>query len=317
MSTEEGKHEKTTPPRRAEERFRLDLTREIGKVDEERGLVWMVLTPDPRRYIKIEREEEGQWFLDKYFNTVFNLNDFVHSAKGLPIYASGRTVESADEYASERKTAVLSELETGEYVAPVQPARPHEPLELPDERDIAFLSVDICGSTALRQQDPVAFETAHRILVQELGATVGQFQGSILKATGDGFIGFVDMPSINTLADSTIDLGGTLLHVLHGAVNPALEARGLPALSVRIGADFGPARIREVRVPLTGYSAPEVTSDALNRAVKIEQSCEPDTFRIGYDLYRLGHVQWLERCHVVPFDSRTVGIPDYQVFEVR
>lgn len=316
MSIERGKVPEKLP-RRAEERFRLDLTQEIAKIDEESGMVWMVLTPDPRRYDKIERAEEGQWYLDKYFNTVFNLNDFVQSAKGLPIYASERTVESADEYASQRKSAVLSELESGEYVPPPQLARPHEALELLNERDIAFITVDICGSTALRQRNASAFEAAHKILVQELGATVGQFQGSILKATGDGFIATVDMPSVNTLADSTIDLGGTLLHVLHGAVNPALEAKGLPRLSVRIGADFGPARIREVKVPLTGYVTPEVTSDALNRAVKIEQSCERDTFRIGYDLYRLGHVQWLERSHQVPFDGRTVGIPDYQVFEVR
>jgi class 3 adenylate cyclase len=317
MSGEESKDPKARRPRRAEERFRLDLTQEIVKIDEETRTFWAVLKPDPRRYSKIEREEEGDWYLDKYFNTVFDLRAFAHAAPGVPIYTSERTVDSAEEYATERRSAVLSELQNGEYVAPAQPARAHKSLDLADERDLAFISVDICGSTALRQEDAVAFETAHRILVQELGATVGQFQGAILKTTGDGFIGFIDMPSFNTLADSAVDLGGTLLHVLHGAVNPALRAEGLPSLSVRIGADFGPAQIREVRVPLTGYSVPEVTSDALNRAVKIEQSCDPDTFRIGYDLYRLAHVQWLERCHAVNFDGKSVGIPGYEVFEVR
>lgn len=317
MSGEEDEGEKGRPPPRAEERFRLDLIQDIVKIDEEKKMFWAILKPDPRRYSKIEREEKGQWYIDNYFNTVFNLEDFVSSETGMPIYTSERTVDSAEDYATERRSAVLSELQNGEYVAPTQPARAHKSLELTEERDLAFISVDICGSTALRQKEPNAFETAHRILVQELGATVGQFQGTILKTTGDGFIGFIDMPSFNTLADSAVDLGGTLLHVLHGAVNPALQAKGLPTLSVRIGADFGPARIREVRVPLTGYSVPEVTSDALNRAVKIEQSCERDTFRIGYDLYRLTHVQWLERCHAVDFDGKSVGIPGYEVFEVR
>lgn len=154
-------------------------------------------------------------------------------------------------------------------------------------------------------------------MLRELGSTVGQFQGSILKATGDGFIAFLDFRGFTVKVDSTIDLCGTMLQVLQSGINPAIEKAGLEPLSIRVGADYGPAVVRELRVPLTGFSALEATSDALNRAVKIEQSCAPNTVRLGFDLYRLAHVQWLERCQKAEFDGEKVGIPEYEVFELR
>jgi len=277
----------------------------------------MAMKPDPRRYVPLDREG-GTWFLDKYFQTAFRLEDFVEAPMaGVPIYASGRTLDSATEYAAERIVAVERELETGEYTAPSQKARPHADLSSADEeRDIAFVSLDICGSTAYRKRDPKGFDTAFRIMLQDR-SVVGQFQGSILKITGDGFIAFLDFPGFCVQVDSTVDLCGSMLEVLHSAVNPAIVKAGLEPLSVRIGADYGPAIVREFSVPTTGFAAPDVTSDALNRAVKIEQSCEPNTVRLGFDLYRLAHVQWLERCHRVEFDGSKVGIPEYEVFELH
>jgi class 3 adenylate cyclase len=318
MSENDSETQEQRPIPRAAEKVRLDMAQQVISIDEESRIVRLRGEPDPRRYDRIERNEPGTWYLDRYFNTAFRLEDFAEQMGGLPVYASDRTVDSASEYATERRAAVQRELQTGEYVAPTQGAKPHAVLSPADEeRDMAFVSVDICGSTAYRRRDPQGFETAYRIFLQELGSTVGQFQGSILKATGDGFIAFLDFPGFCVLVDSTFDLCGTMLHILHEAVNPAVEEAGLQPLSVRIGADYGPAVVREVRVPITGFRAPEVTSDALNRAVKIEQSCQPNTYRIGYDLYRLAHVQWLERCHKVEFDGSVVGIPDYEVFEVR
>jgi class 3 adenylate cyclase len=111
-------------------------------------------------------------------------------------------------------------------------------------------------------------------------------------------------------------MGGTMLHVLHRALNPALQTRGLSPLNIRIGADYGEATISELAVPLTGFAAKEVASDALNRAVKIEEACNPNEFRIGRALYELIHVQWLERASEVPFDGAQVGIPGYQAYRM-
>lgn len=304
--------------KRAAARCRMDFLQEVISYDRETGRMEARMLPDPRRHVQIERNnEDGTWFLDRYLNEAVRLEDLAESFDGLPIYGSGRTVSSASEYAKERRSALERELETGDYTPPRQSGRPHSMLLAEEERDVSFISLDICGSSKYRKRDPEGFERAYDILLRELGSTVGQFQGSILKVTGDGFISFIDVPSFTVLADSTVDLCGTMLHVLHSGVNPAISRAGLEPFSVRIGADYGPASVRQLSVPLTGYASTEVSSDALNRAVKIEQSCEPNSIRIGYDLYRIVHVQWLERCEQVDFPSSTVGIEDYPVYRLR
>lgn len=304
--------------RRAAVKCRLDMIREVLSVDEEKRIAHVRMLPDPRRYSRIERDERGTWYLDQYLNEAFRLEDFADSLEGLPVYGSNRTIESATDYATERRAALASEIATGNHIPPRQGAKPHTTLAATeDERDIAFISLDICNSTQYQQRDPGGFKAAFEMLLRELGSTVGQFQGSILKATGDGFIAYLDFPGFTVLADSTIDLCGTMLEVLHSALNPAILDAGFEPLSIRIGADYGPAMVRELSVPLTGFSSPEVSSDALNRAVKIEQSCDPNTARVGFDLYRILHVQWLERCKEVEFDGSEVGIPEYRVFELH
>lgn len=142
--------EQIRPASRTSEVCRFDLLQEVISIDEDTGIVLMHMRPDPRRYSEFEEDGET-WFLDKYFNTAFRLKDIADApTDGLPIYASGRTVSSATEYASERRAAVENELETGQYTPPTQAARPHEPLSASDERDIAFISVDVCGSTPYR-----------------------------------------------------------------------------------------------------------------------------------------------------------------------
>jgi class 3 adenylate cyclase len=306
------------PIKRSRVSMRLDMLQEVVAVDEETRVVQLKMRPDPRRYLIIKEKGETR-YLDRFFKTVFRLEDFAsESLAGLPILASGTTIDTASSYAAKRRQAVGEQLRTGTYSPPDEGARAYSPLKPNEaERDFAFISVDICGSTAYRRRDPEGFDVAHRILLQELGAAVGQFQGALLKTTGDGFIAFVDGPGFTVLADSTVDLGGSMLEILASGINPALEQAGHEPLAIRIGADYGPALVRQIEVPMIGYSYPDVTSDALNRAVKIEQSSARNTFRIGYDLYRCVHVQWLERCHPVDFDGSVVGISNYQVFEVR
>lgn len=309
------------PPSRrerdAERAMRMDFINEVVSVDETTGVMRMRFTPDPRRYEHVRRDD-GVWYVDRYLNTAMRLETLVEAfVAPLPMFASGRTVSSASEYSLKRLAAVADQLETGVYVAPGELAARHVPLpEVGTERDLSFLSVDICGSSARRRRDPEGFSEACRILIQEMGAVVGQFQGTILKTTGDGFVAYVDLPSFTVAVDTTIDLAGTLLHVLSNAINPALARRSIEPLMVRIGADYGSAKVSDSRVPLTGFVQRDVASDALNRAVKIERSCRPGTVRIGGDMYERAHVQWLERCVEVEFDGSAVGIPGYRVFEV-
>lgn len=299
-------------------RMRFDLVKLDQSLDETTGNVIFHLVPDPRRYDRVE--EDGKlWYLDKYFQTLISPEDFIEAhTPTLPTYFSKRTIESAPKYAAKRKAAISSELQVGVHEPPEEKPRIHDRLDTnAPKREMAFLSVDICGSTSYRHRDARGFDRVYEIVLEELGTLVGQFQGSLLKATGDGFIAYIDGPGINVLVDNTIDLGGSLLCMLEEAINPAIEAHGLQPIAIRVGADFGYAQIREIKVAATGFIALDITSDALNRAVKIEQSAIPNTFRIGYSLYRLAHVQWLERSFSVDFDGYHVGIPGYKVFEVR
>lgn len=107
-------------------------------------------------------------------------------------------------------------------------------------------------------------------------------------------------------------------HDLEGAVNPALEAEGLPGLSIRVGADHGVAVVSQLSVPSTGFSEPVLKSDGLNRCAKIQAKAKAGQFLIGRDLYERVHVQWLERCTEVNVDlAGAFGLENYEIYSVN
>jgi class 3 adenylate cyclase len=295
---------------------RMDFVSELVPVEGDPHKFMAKMTPDPRRYEVVTIDGET-WYRDKYLNRRFRLEDFANAMGGVPIYHLAPSIRSTPQYAIARKDALDRELATGEYSAPLEKAAPHRPLESDlRPREVSFLSVDICGATAMRKADAKGFDAAHRLFMQELGTLVGQFNGAIMKTTGDGFIAFVDHPSFTSLCDQTVDLGLSLLVVLRDSINPALEDAGLRPLRIRVGADYGEAQFYSIVIPPTGFSTSEVASDALNRAVKIQETCKPGQLRIGRALYELVHVQWLLRAWEVPFDGASIGIPNYQAYAV-
>lgn len=168
----------------------------------------------------------------------------------------------------------------------------------------------------MRRKNPAAFDRAYELFTRELGTLVGQFNGSILKTKGDGFIAFIDHPSFTNLCDHIIDMGLSLLVLLHRSLNPTLVKAGMEPLSIRIGADYGEALVRQLTIPSTGFIAQEVASDALNRAVKIEEACSPDQFWVGRCLYELIHVKWLERATETECDGSCMGMPGYKTYRI-
>lgn len=298
--------------------MRADFVSEVVSFDEETRIAQFRMQPDPRRYDKIEKDGETL-YVDKYLNTAFTLDVMIGGFQpGLPSYALSSSIGSTIEYADDRLSALEHELGGGEYLPPKEKALAHSVLAPEDrEKGLGFISVDICGATALRKRDSSAFDQAYGIFIRELGTVVGQFNGSILKTKGDGFIAYIDHPSFTNLCDAVIDMGLSILYVLHKSINPTLQSAELPRFDIRIGADYGAAVIRQMNVPTTGFSSLDVASDALNRAVKIEEACEANEFRIGRGLYELIHVQWLERATEVEFDGASVGLPVYQTYRMR
>jgi hypothetical protein len=171
-----------------EAQFRADFVSEVVKLDDESGIVWMRFLPDPRRYEEIQKDGETL-YIDRYMRTAFRIEDFAGQMGGLPFHHLQRHIDAAGPYADSRRAAIRSELTSGQYVPPEEGALSHQ--ELSDEggvRKIGFISVDICGATALRKADATAFDLTYKFFLQELGAVVGQFNGAILKTKGDGFI---------------------------------------------------------------------------------------------------------------------------------
>src|ERR1700728_5447481 len=251
---------------------RMDFTIERVRTDDRTRTACYAIVPDARRYTMVEHNGE-KCYLDKYLRHLIPVDEMnqnmLRQMPELPVFALSPTIKSTPEYASDRRITIAEGLRTGRYITPAEHAIPHKRFEdNPRPRDIAFLSIDICGSSKKRQSDPEAFDRAYSILFRELGTVVGQFNGAVLTPTGDGFIALVDYPAFTCQCDAAIDLGLSLLVVLHDAVNPALEEAGLHPMHIRIGADYGPAQTRHVEIPATGFSQDEVASVALNRACK-------------------------------------------------
>ena len=294
---------------------RADFVMEAVDVGEE-GRITTKMLPDPRRYEITEKDGEVL-YIDKYLGHAFSLDAMVAGFAGVPIYALSPRIDSTLEYTQSRHDALNSEIGSGEYTPPAESPNLHRELDTSgEERLIGFVSVDICGATALRRRNAAAFDRAYELFTRELGTVVGQFNGSILKTKGDGFIAFIDHPSFTRVSDNVVDMGLSLLAVLHHSLNPALEKAGIEPLSIRVGADFGEAKIKTISVPATGFVCQEVVSDALNRAVKIEEACQPNELLIGRCLYQLIHVGWLERATEVKFDGAQVGMPGYQTYRI-
>lgn len=296
---------------------RFDFHIEVLSSDRETGRFSVQLIPNPKRYEKSVLEGESV-YLDRYLRIVIPERMFLESfSEQLPIYHLEPRIESTSEYSVERRDAISRELQGQPYSAPSSAPASHRTLapEQP-EINLAFLSLDICGSTRIRSQDAEAYDRAFKIFIAELTTVVGQFNGSTLKVTGDGFIAFIEHPSFVRQCDNIVDLGLSLISFLHAAINPALVAAGLPSFSVRVGADFGPARVQNIDVLATGYRTTEVFSDALNRAVKIEQSASPNELRVGRRLYELIHTQWLERGEQVLWNPAPQGMETYQIYRI-
>lgn len=310
------------PEKDSEEQFwgRMDFQMEKLRTDPSAGTFEVRIIPDPRRYDIVERHGET-CYLDKYVGTLIPqsvmFGKCAEQMAGLPIYHLAPRIESTKTYTEARKAALDSELQGGSYTEPAEKAAPHRDLQIGSAAKwLVFLSVDICGATALRRADRAAFDAAYALFLRELGTAVGLFNGTFLKTTGDGFIAYIDHPSFTRQCDNAIDMGLGLLAVLHRSLNPALLEARLPPLTVRIGADYGSVQLRQLVIPATGFSVPEIGSDALNRAVKIQETAQENEFRIGRSLYELVHVEWLERALEVPFDGESIGVPGYKAYRV-
>jgi class 3 adenylate cyclase len=298
---------------------RMDFAIETTKLDEEERLAYFSVVPDPRRYEQVAKDGET-FFLDRFLRLLIPVEVMKRAAlkqqQPLPVYSLSPSIKNASSYASDRKSALQLEMQNGLFVAPNEPAVQHEDLEIDRTgKLICFISLDICGSSKVRSQDKNAFEKAYEIFIRELGTVVGQFNGRIHKTTGDGFIAYIDHPAFTRQADNTVDMSLTMVKVLKESINPVLSESELPEFSIRIGAAFGRAEFREIIIPSTNFHTVEIASDALNRAVKIQEDATPNIVTIDRALYEVVHVSWLERA--TQKSSASNDLHSDKTYEVR
>lgn len=284
------------------------------------GRIEFVIEPNPTRYKKIKKQNES-FYLDRHTSTLIPEKMMIEAlhhvgenfGKG-STHSLAPSIKEIHPYSEKRKQPVAIHLDTGEYQPPTEQAKAHsEPDKNAAERNIAFLSVDICDSTALRKRDPDSFDRIMDIFFSELGTLVGQHNGTVLKFTGDGFIAYLDYPAFTVQTDTSATLALAILHHVKSCINPILFEKGLTTIAIRIGIEFGHAKVNHIRIPSTGKSQYDYSSDALNYAVKIQESCSPNEIRVGQDLRDLLHDSHLQHLHEIDTHEET-AIKGYRVY---
>lgn len=299
---------------------RMDFVLEPEATDQKNGVVHVLMKPDPRRHERITVEGE-EYYRDVFLNELVSVNA-VHEQmesklQNLPIHNLSPRIESSTRYAEARNAALKQEMLSGTYVGPDETPRDHKGLEpSEDRRWIGFVSVDICKSTHLSVENQQNYAEAYELFFREMGTLVGQFNGEVFKATGDGYVAFIDHPSFTRVADNLIDFGMSSIALLERSINPNLESRKLPKLLMRVGAECGWATIGKLEVAATGFSSVDISSIAINQAVKIEGSAGVNQLRIGQALYATSHIDWMLRCEETSFDGNLVGDDEFKVYSV-
>jgi len=301
-------------------RHRFDFSFTVLSSDDAARTITVSLEPDPRRYF-VTTEGDNRLYVDRFLSIAIPEEVVQEMMKshltGLPISYAPPEIGSSSTYAISRREALEREAGGADYIPPSEKAHPQKELFEESEVDfVSFISVDLVGSSRLRNEYGEKFDLAYSIFLRELMTTVGQFRGSVLNVTGDGFIAYIDLPGFTTQCDNTIDLGLTFLKLLRESINPVLALQGLPAFKIRIGADVGKAVKRPIQIKATNFESFDIGSAALNRAVKIENEAQSDQFLIGQNLYELIHVGWLERCVLAVVDGESIGSPGYEIYEV-
>lgn len=301
--------------------FRIDFLMEVISSDKENNEMHIKMIPDPKRYDEFEKDGK-RFYKDKFLEIVFDsdlIAQMAEKSRNIPIFHSPPQIEDAASYITERKEAVKTELETKEHQKPRNTPLQHIPINAgASSKEVVFVSVDICKSTELRAKNGNKYDEALKIFFSEMGIVVGQFNGSMHKLTGDGFIAYIEDPSFNLMCDNAVNLCVTLRCLLNESINAVFKEKGLPVFNIRIGAEYGTAKIQKYVVPSTGFEQTDVTSDALNRAVKIQESAPANKIFIGENLYKNIHVNWLIRCASSNVNlGKEVGLSQYSVYEIN
>jgi len=181
----------------------------------------------------------------------------------------------------------------------------------PRHADITVLIADMQDYTRLTRQSTL--EGAAQLtkgFLEQLTRPVLEHRGTLDRYTGDGLVSFWGAPiAVADHADRAIDAAMTILENVR-RFNEARAARGLPAVTVRMGVASGSALVGDLGTPFRiAYTA---VGDCINLASRLQQASR----EVGVNILVSGSAaQRCRRWSFTPMGTTPVrGLGDEPVF---
>ncbi|MGO9602139.1 MAG: adenylate/guanylate cyclase domain-containing protein [Candidatus Binataceae bacterium] len=168
------------------------------------------------------------------------------------------------------------------YAAPTT-ASEHPPGVVGERRHLTVLFSDLANSTHIASQlDPEDWEEMAADYQREAGDAMRRFGGYVAKFLGDGVLALFGWPEAHEDdAERAVRAGLAVIDAMQ-LINAKFSARGLPALSVRVGIHTGP-----VVIGTGGGDAADVFGDTPNVAARVQSEAEPNTLFITHAVQAL------------------------------
>lgn len=284
---------------------RMDLIQEVIEIEENEDgstTFGVKYTPDPRRYeLKTINGEKGYWSeKDNRFITLDDLKQLVDGFAGTPIYYNPPKENDFLEYQKVAKQELLEKWDE-EYILPDEIQISEILLKEVNEESLQFviIYVDMAGSTKLSYdlvQYPEIYVKIIKIFLMQMAKVVDNCGGFVLKYVGDCVVGYFKADkNFCGICDNAIMAGMSMGEIIHGAINPVLELKGLPEIVYHIGIDIGDAKI--TKIGAEGISSShDLIGYVMNRTAKIQALSNRNQILIGESLYRLIHSNWQDMC---------------------
>jgi class 3 adenylate cyclase len=149
--------------------------------------------------------------------------------------------------------------------------------------------VDSTRITTVEILDSEKIKIYYSVFINTMAAIVRDFDGTIIKNTGDSLIYYFPKTMADASGDgnvtnlkNVIECGLTMLAV-HPIMNVKLKEKGLPDISYRISADYGKV---EVAKSLTSTTE-DLFGPVVNLCSKINSKASPNQMVIGKNLYQI------------------------------
>jgi adenylate cyclase len=280
--------------------FRFDFKYTPIKYDKKTSLLTLAAEPDPERY-EIKEENGEKWYYDKFDHVCYSekmIIKFHLSFKGLPLYYSPSKIDDADKYINDRITATLKFFENNnknfEFVSEDDSEDFLEDLDNV-EMNFVILSIDLKDSTKMSQDLPKQLNVKIiSLFYQEMILLINNFNGYVLKPTGDGLIAYFPEPNTIGKVDNALNCADLMREIIIHVINPLLVENSAPNLYFRIGIDFGKDTVKIMGVKGI-KSSTELIGETINIAVKMQNLAKENEIIVGASAVHKAHTYWRKR----------------------